>query len=181
MTDYLRYRDFIADLEANAEGDPAVRVIENRTIADICDTWLCLKPGKDGGVVFVRTRKGDPSPANAGIAFKVEPTVSMVAFAAALASPEMMSFARSMLTPGAVDPAFAVMFTDGLKDVPVNPYDAEVEAPPHLPPIKKPPSLDAALWRRIPHAQRHDYIEKMAHALVRGIHPDDTVSELAAA
>lgn len=182
MTDYLRYRDFIADLEANAEGDPAARIIENRTLADICDTWFCLKTGKDGGAAFVRTRKGDPSPATADVSFKVEPTVSMTAFAAALAANEMVSLARSILTPGAVDLTAAVMFTDGLKGLPTNPYDVVAEAPsPDLPPIKKPPPLDAMLWKRIPHSGRREYLKKMAYGLRRGIHPDDTVTELLAA
>lgn len=182
MTEYLRYRDFIADLESNAEGDPAVRVIENRTLADICDTWLCLKSGKDGGAAFVRTRKGDPCPAVADVSFRVEPTVSMTALAAALATPEMMAIARSILTPGAVDPAIAVMFADGFKGLPTNPYDVAAEAPREsLPPIKKPPSLDAVLWKRIPHKDRREYIAKMAHGLRCGKHPDDTVTELLAA
>ena len=182
MTEYLRYREFIADLKANAEGDPAVRVIENRTLADICDTWLCLLSGKDGGVAFVRTRKGDPSPAYADVSFKVEPTVSMSAFATALAAPDMMSLARSILTPGAIDPIAAVMFTDGLKDLPTNPYDVAVEAPrPALPPIKRPPSLDPVLWKRIPHSARREYLATMAHGLRCGKHPDDTVAELLAA
>lgn len=182
MTERMRYRDFITDLEVNAEGDDMMRVVENRHIAETYDTWLSLVPGKDGGVGFVRSRRGHPSPTDKGVTVKVEPTVSMAALAATLAKPEMMSFARSLLTPGAVDPITAVMFTDGLKDLPTNPYSDTIEPPrPALPPIRKPPSLDADLWARIPHALRREYLRKMAHGIRCGIHPDDTVAEFLAA
>ncbi|MGE7368306.1 hypothetical protein ACQKKX_04445 [Neorhizobium sp. NPDC001467] len=182
MTTYMRYRDFIADLEENAEGDDVMRVVENRYIAETYDTWLSLVAGKDGGVAFVRSRRGHPSPTDKGVTVKVEPTVSMTALAAALGATEMMSHARTLLTPGAVDPITAVMFADGLKDLRSNPYPDTIEPPrPVLPPIRKPPSLDADLWTRIPHALRREYLKKMAHGIRCGIHPDDTVTELLAA
>lgn len=182
MTTHLRYRDFIANLETDAEGDETMRVVENRHIAETYDTWLSLVAGKDGGVAFVHSRRGHPSPTDKGVTVKVEPSVSMTALAAALATPEMMSLARSILTPGSLDPITAVMFADGLKDLPRNPYPDTVE-PPRAPlrPIRKPPSLDAELWKRIPNSKRRKYIKAMAHALRRGVHPDDTVADLLAA
>ncbi len=134
MTEYLRYRDFISNLETDAEGDDMMRVVENRHIAELYDTWLCLVSGKDGGVAFARSRRGHPSPMDKGVTVKVEPTVSMTALAAALATPEMMTFARSILTPGSVDPIAAVAFTDGLKGLRTNPYPDTIEPPrPALP------------------------------------------------
>ncbi len=73
------------------------------------------------------------------------------------------------------------MFTDGLKDLPTNPFQddaAEVARPASF---RKPPSLDIELWRRIPHAKRRDFIREMAMALRGGVHPDDTVTELPSA
>lgn len=182
MTEYLRYRDFIANLETDAEGDDSMRVVENRHIAETYDTWISLVAGKDGGVAFVRSRRGQPSPTDKGVTVKIEPTVSMTGLAAVLSAPEMMSHARSLLTPGSVDPVAAVMFADGLKDLRSNPYPDTIEPPrPALPPIRKPPSLNSNLWERIPHAKRREYLKKMAHGIRCGIHPDDTVAELLAA
>ncbi|CUW93677.1 hypothetical protein [Agrobacterium genomosp. 2] len=182
MTEYLRYRDFIANLEIDAEGDDTTRIVDSRHVADVCDTWLCLRSGKDGGVAFLRTRKGYPSPTNVGVSLKIDPTVSMTALAAALATPEMMSAARSILTPGSTDPVAAVTFAEGLRDLRTNPYPEAAEAPrAPLLPVQKPPSLDAVLWDRIPNSQRREYIKAMAHGLVRRVHPDDTVADLLAA
>lgn len=182
MTEYRRYRDFIANLETDVEGDDMMRVVENRHIAETYDTWLSLMSGKNGGVAFVHSRRSHPSPTDKGVTIRIDPTVTMTALAAALSTPEMMSLARSILTPGSVDPAAAVMFTDGLKDLPRNPYPDTVEPPrAPLPPIMKPPSLDSELWERIPNSKRRRYIKAMAHALRRGIHPDHTVADLLAA
>lgn len=182
MTTYLRYRDFIANLEIDAEGDDTTRIVASRHVADVCDTWLCLKSGKDGGVTFLRTRKGYPSPTATDVSIRIDPTVSMTALAAALGTPDMMSAARTLLTPGSIDPVAAVTFADGLNDLRTNPYPETVEAPrAPLRPVEKPPSLDVALWNRIPNSQRREYIKKMAHGLVRGVHPDDTVAGLLAA
>ncbi len=67
-------------------------------------------------------------------------------------------------------------FADGLTDLATNPFPADRT----VQPATKPPSLDALLWHRIPNAKRREYIRRMAHGLVRGVHPDDTVTELLA-
>lgn len=180
MTEYLRYREFITNLEIDAEGDDTTRIVDSRHVADVCDTWLCLKSGKDGGVAFLRTRKGQPSP-TAGVSVRIDPTISMTALAVALATPDMMSAARSLLTPGSTDPVAAVTFAEGLRNLRTNPYPETVEPPraaQRL--VTKPPSLDADLWDRIPNSRRREYIKAMAHGLVRGVHPDDTVTDLLA-
>lgn len=152
-------------------------MVEDRHLAEKSDTWLSLKPARDGGVAFVRTRKNVP-PADSSVTVKIDPTVMRTALAAALSTNQMMRLARSILTPGQIDPLDVVAFATGLQDLPTNPFvDTEGSRPE---PIRKPPSLDIALWRRIPHALRRDYIKRMAMGLRRGVHPDDTVSELLA-
>lgn len=180
MTEYRRYRAFIANLEADAAEDDATRILENRYPAEKCDTWLSLVPGKDGGVALVRSRKHGKTPIDAGVTIRLEPTVMMTALAAALARPEMMDLARSILTGGDLDLYSVGMFTDGLKDLPTNPFQDGAAEAARPAPILKPPSLDIELWRRIPHAKRRDFIREMAMGVRRGIHPDDTVSELLA-
>jgi hypothetical protein len=178
MIEYMRYRDFITDLEITAAEDDTMRVVENRYLADTSDTWLSLVPGRDGGVAFVRSRKDGNAPADAGVTVKIDPTAMLTALAAALAKSEMMSLARSILTPGPIDTLDVVMFADGLKDLPTNPFEEASVEEARPAPVKKPPSLDISLWRRIPHAQRPDFIKKMAMGVRRGVHPDDTVSSI---
>lgn len=102
MTKYMRYRDFIADLEADAAEDDMMRVIENRYLAETCDTWLSLAPGRDGGVALIRSRKLGKAPTDAGVTIRISPTVMMTALAPALARSEMMELARLILKPGEV-------------------------------------------------------------------------------
>ena len=180
MTEYMRYRDFITDLELTAEDDDMLRVVENRYVAETTDTWLSILPGRDGGVAFVRTRKNGHAPADAGVTIRIDPTVMLTALAAVLAKDEMMRLARSILTPGKRDPfdMDVAMFAEGLKNLPTNPFQDDTVEGARPAPIKKPPSLDVTLWRRIPHADRRYYIRAMAVGLRRGVHPDDTVAEL---
>jgi hypothetical protein len=105
----------------------------------------------------------------------------MTALAAALARPEMTDLARSILTGGDLDLYSVGMFTDGLKDLPTNPFQDDAAEASRPAPIRKPPSLVIELWRGIPHAKRRDYIKAMARGIRRGIHPDDTVAELLSA
>lgn len=65
MTMSMRYRDFIADLEADAAEDDMMRVLENRYLAETCDIWLSLVPGRDGGVALIRSRKLGKAPTDA--------------------------------------------------------------------------------------------------------------------
>lgn len=126
----------------------------------------------------MRSWKNGNAPADVGVTVKIDPTVMLTALAAVLAKFQMMSLARSILTPGQIDPLDVVMFADGLKDLPMNPFRDGTVPGVRPAPVRKPPSLEAALWRRIPHAQRPSFIKKMAMGLRRGVHPDDTVSEL---
>ncbi|AVA21960.1 hypothetical protein [Rhizobium sp. NXC24] len=178
MTEYVRYRDFITYLEMTAAEDDTMRVLENRCLAETCGTWLSLVPGLDGGVAFVRSRKNGNAPLDAGVMVKIDPTVMITALAAALAKPEMMALARSILTPGQFNLCDVGLFSDGLKDLPMNPFQDDTVEGSRPTPTKKPPSLDIGLWRRIPHAQRRDFIVAMAAGLRRGLHPDDTVSSI---
>ncbi|KQV79985.1 hypothetical protein [Rhizobium sp. Root1220] len=180
MTEYMRYRDFIVDLETTAAEDDTMRVLENRYLAETCDTWLSLVPGRDGGVALIRSRKNGKPPADAGATVKIDPTVMLTALAAALSTDQMMRLARSILAPRQIDPSDAVTFATGLQDLPTNPFGDDEDAAVCPPPATKPPSLDTALWKQIPHALRRDYIKRMAMGIRRGIHPDDTVSELLA-
>ncbi|MBY5775939.1 hypothetical protein HFN59_02220 [Rhizobium leguminosarum] len=178
MTEYIRYRDFIVDLETAAAEDDTMRVLENRYLAETCDTWLSLVPGRDGGVALIRSRKNGKPPADAGATVKIDPTIMLTALAAALSTDQMMRLARSILAPGQIDPSDAVTCATGLQDLQANPFDDDAKEGARHTPGSKPPSLDIALWHRIPHAQRRDFIAKMAMGVRRGIHPDDTVSEL---
>jgi hypothetical protein len=172
----MRYRDFISHLKSVAAEDEGARIVNFRRVAETRDTWLSLIAGRDGGIAIVNTARG-AAPRDAGLTFKLDPTTTCAALATALSVPGMMSLAWSLLTPGKSDPDMTLDFADGLTDLAKNPFPTE----PSVAPATKPPSLDASLWRRIPHAQRHEYIKKMAHALVRGVHPDDTVADLLAA
>ncbi|MEE9985190.1 hypothetical protein [Agrobacterium pusense] len=124
MTEYMRYRDFILDLELTAEDDDTMRVVGNRYIAETTDTWLSLMRGRDGGVAFVRSRKNGRAPADAGVTIKIDPTVMLTALAAVLAKDEMMRLARSILTPLQSDPfdIDVAMFVEGLKNLPTYPF-----------------------------------------------------------
>lgn len=172
----MRYRDFIANLKSAAAEDEGARILNSRQVAEARDIWLSLIAGRDGGIAIVNTARG-ATPRDAGLTFKLDPTTTCASLANALSNPGMMSLAWSLLTPGKSDPDMTLDFADGLTDLATNPFPADRT----VQPATKPPSLDASLWRRIPHDQRHDYIKKMAHALVRGVHPDDTVADLLAA
>jgi hypothetical protein len=172
---HIRYRDFIGNLQAASTGRDGARIVANQQSATNCETWLSLVSGRDGGIAIVTTARST-RPRNAGVTFRIDPTTTCAALAAALSTSEMMDLARRILTPGGASPRDTLDFSNGLSDLPTNPfYDGE------LPPATKPPSLDPNLWNQIPHDKRRDYIKKMAMGLRSGIHPDDTVSELLAA
>lgn len=173
---HIRYRDFIDLLQSAAKEDAGSRIIKSREIGINREAWLSLIPGKDGGIAILTTERGT-TPRSAGVTFRLDPTTTCAALATALSTAEMMVLARSLLTPGVTSPRDTLDFAQGLSDLPTNPFSDDD----HLPPVTKPPSLDAELWRRIPHDQRRDYIKKMALGLRCGIHPDDTVAKLLSA
>lgn len=172
---HIRYRDFIGSLQAASAERDGARIVEDQQSATTCETWLSLVSGRDGGIAILTTARGT-RPRNAGVTFRIDPTTTCAALAAALSTSEMMALARSLLTPGGTSPRDTLDFVHGLKSLPTNPFSDD-----ELPPATKPPSLDANLWNRIPHDQRRDYIKKMAMGLRGGVHPDDTVAELLAA
>lgn len=172
---HIRYRDFIGGLQAASRERDGARIFENQQIATTCETWLSLVSGRDGGIAIVATARGT-RPRNAGVTFRIDPTTTCAALASALSTSEMMALARSLLTPGGTSPRDTLDFVHGLKSLPTNPFSDD-----ELPPATKPPSLDAALWDRIPLDQRREYIKSMAMGIRGGVHPDDTVSELLSA
>lgn len=172
----MRYRDFIDRLQSASKEDEAARIIKSREIGTSREAWLSLAPGKEGGIAIVTTVRGS-RPWKSGVTFRLDPTTTCAALAAALSTCEMMAVARSLLTPGKPIPPDAIDFADGLSDLETLPYlrdDSSV-------PVTKPPSLHADIWERIPHAQSREYCKAMARGIVRGVHPDDTVAELLAA
>jgi hypothetical protein len=173
---HIRYRGFIAQLQSAAAENEGARIIEDPKVATTRDTWLSLTQGRDGGIALVTTALGT-RPRDAGVTFKLDPTTTCASLAAALSTCEMMILARSLLTPGRSSPHDTLDFADRLTDLQTRPsvQDATDVA------VSKPPSLDAELWRRIPHGSRHEYLKKMARGLIRGVHPDDTVTEILAA
>lgn len=178
--DYMRYREFIAYLEKSAEDDDTMRVVENRYVAETSAQWLCLKPGKEGGIALIRSRHNGLAPSDCAVAVRIDPTVMLTALSAVLASPSMMTLARSILSRAHPDPfdIDAALFAEGLKGLAVNPYTELADKADRHAPVRKPPSLAVELWRRIPHDARREYLKAMAHGLRRGVHPDDTVAAM---
>jgi hypothetical protein len=177
---FRRYRDFVEFLSDAAGGDDNVRIVENPAVMERYSVYLALKSGRDGGVATVVARKGTTPAARAGTTIEIDPTISKTSLAAALSTERMKTLARLILTPGPTDPVTVLEFAEGLDNLPKIPYAEYSES--DAPPVRwtKPPSLDASLWRRIPHEKRGEYIKLMATGVRRGIHPDDTVSELLA-
>jgi hypothetical protein len=173
---HIRYRDFVDLLQSASDEDKGARIIKSREIGITRDAWLSLIPGKDGGIAILTTQRGT-TPQSAGVTFRLDPTTTCTALAAALSTAEMMALARSLLTPGCTSPRDTLDFAQGLSDLTTNPFSDDD----NLPPVTKPPSLDADLWNRIPHDQRRDYFKAMARGIIRGIHPDDTVAKLLSA
>ncbi|MGO8024887.1 hypothetical protein [Rhizobium leguminosarum] len=174
---HMRYRDFIIHLGSTATEDDGIRIVEKRKTADACDVWLSLVPGQDGGIAIVTMARNGTPPAG-GITVKLDPATTRSALGAALSTDSMMTLARSVLTPGQSNTRTVVDFVEGLKDLQTNPFGDDEDAAVRPPPATKPPSLDACLWKQIPHGQRQDFIKKMAMGVRRGIHPDDVASEL---
>lgn len=177
---FRRYRDFIDYLCDSAGDNDFARLVENPVVTERYVVYLAFKPGKDGGVATIVARKGVTPATRAGITFRIDPTVSRTALAAALSTENMMRLARLLLTPNDVDPTVVVEFSAGLADLTKIPY-AEGSESGGAVRWTKPPSLDTALWKQIPHTLRGDYIKQMARGIRRGIHPDETVAELLAA
>jgi hypothetical protein len=175
MIKHIRYRNFIAELQASAESHDGIRVVEDCKLIEACDAWVSLVPGRDGGIAAITAPRG-ATPTTA-IAVKLDPTTTREALAAALSNERMMTLARSLLSEGNRDVLAAAEFAEGLGKLETNPFPDDD----NLPPVSKPPSLDVELWKRIPRAQRSDYIKKMARGIRRGVHPDETVAELLAA
>lgn len=173
---HIRYRDFIDLLQSASEEDKGARIVKSREAGISQKAWLTLLPGKDGGIAILTTARG-ATPRNAGVTVKLDPTTTCAALAAALSTSEMMSLARSLLTPGCTSPRDTLDFAQGLSALPTNPFSDDD----NLPTVTKPPSLDAGLWNRISRDQRRDYIKAMARGIIRGIHPDDTVAKLLSA
>lgn len=178
---FRHYRDFIEFLSDAAGGDDPVRVVENSAVTKRYSVYLALKSGRDGGVATVVARKGITPAARAGTTIEIDPTISKTSLAAALSTERMKTLARFILAPGPTDPVVVLEFAEGLNNLQRIPYDANSESADRPIQWTKPPSLDARLWRRIPHEKRGEYIKRMAVGVRRGIHPDETVSELLAA
>lgn len=174
------YRDYIEYLLDAAGDDDTVRLVEDAAVTGRYSVYLALKPGRDGGVATVVARKGIAPAARAGSTIQIDPTVTKTALAAALSAEKMMRLARILLTPGQVDPGVVVEFSAGLAGLTKIPYAKGSDGAGSVR-WTKPPALAADLWMKIPHALRGDYIKQMAMGIRRGIHPDDTVSELLAA
>lgn len=178
---FRHYRDFIEFLSDAAAGDDTARIVENSAVTKRYSVYLALKSGRDGGVATVVARKGTTPAARAGTTIEIDPTISKTSLAAALSTEGMKTLARLILTPGPTDPVVVVEFAEGLNNLPKIPYDENSESDDCPVRWTKPPSLDAALWKRIPHEMRRDYIKHMAMGIRRGVHPDETVAELLAA
>lgn len=178
---FRRYRDFIEFLEDTADGDRTVCVVENPTIVGARHSvYLALKSGQGGGASLGATLNRVAPAADFGATFRIDPATSAMSLATELAKAEMRELAKNLLTPGPVDLAAAAMFADGLRNLDiVSAADQSVSR--HEPAMTKPPCLDTELWRRIPKDQRPAYRKAMANGLRRGVHPDETVSELLAA
>ncbi|GEC34031.1 hypothetical protein N181_23215 [Sinorhizobium fredii USDA 205] len=178
---FRHYRDYIEYLLDAAGDDDTVRLVENAAVTERYSVYLALKSGKNGGAATIVARKGITPAARAGTTIQIDPTVSKTSLAAALSTEKMMRLARLLLTPGQVDPGVVLEFSEGLGNLPKIPYAEDSESAARSGQWTKPPSLDADLWKRIPHARRRDYIKAMAMGIRRGIHPDETVAELLAA
>lgn len=177
---FRRYRDFIEYLVDTADGDKAVCIVAEPAILSARHSlYLALKPGPDGGAGFGAAPRGRAASTAFGVTFRLNPSTSAMSLAGALARADMMELAKTLLTPGAVDIIAAAMFADGLRNLDVV-SAADQAAARRNPPMTKPPCLDRELWRRIPKDQRPAYRKAMAHGIVRGVHPDETVAELIA-
>nr|CAD7058604.1 hypothetical protein RP007_02608 [Rhizobium sp. P007] len=55
---HIRYRDFIARLQAASTEREGARIVENQQIAMTRETWLSLVSGRDGGISIVTTARG---------------------------------------------------------------------------------------------------------------------------
>ncbi len=175
---FRHYRDFIEFLEDTAGGDDTACIIENpRIVSARHSVYLALKPGRGGGACLGAAPKGATPSTNFGTTFRLDPATSAISLAAALSKESMRELGRTLLTPGPVDLAAAAMFADGLRDLDIVPAGVQATVP-REPPITKPPCLDSELWGRIPIDQRKAYRLEMATRLRRGVHPDDTVTEM---